>query len=106
MKGTAHDYRTDRPLRRAGDRPRRDRGEPERLPGDLAGELGHPGRGGLAVEAVEAAIRALEDDPTFNAGVGAALNADGEVELEAAIMESSGLRCGAAAGVGRLRHPI
>jgi L-asparaginase / beta-aspartyl-peptidase len=63
-------------------------------------------RGGAALDAVEAAIRALEDDPTFNAGVGAALNADGEVELEAAIMESSALRCGAVAGVGCLRHPI
>src|SRR5690242_16659674 len=63
-------------------------------------------REGSALDAVEAAIRVLEDDPTFNAGVGAALNADGEVELDAGIMTSEELRAGGVAAVRRLRHPI
>lgn len=61
--------------------------------------------GGSAAEAVEAAIRVLEADPTFNAGLGATLNSDGEVELDAAIMEGS-LSWGAVAAVQGIRHPI
>jgi L-asparaginase / beta-aspartyl-peptidase len=61
--------------------------------------------GGTAAEAVEAAIRVLEADPTFNASLGATLNNDGEVELDAAIMEGS-LSWGAIAAVQGIRHPI
>ncbi len=61
--------------------------------------------GGTAAEAVEAAIRVLEADPTFNASLGATLNSDGEVELDAAIMEGS-LSWGAIAAVQGIRHPI
>ncbi|MEH2414728.1 isoaspartyl peptidase/L-asparaginase family protein [Nostoc sp.] len=61
--------------------------------------------GGTAAEAVEAAIRVLETDQTFNAGLGATLNSDGEVELDAAIMEGS-LCWGAVAAVQGIRHPI
>jgi L-asparaginase / beta-aspartyl-peptidase len=61
--------------------------------------------GGTAPEAVEAAIRVLEADQTFNAGLGATLNSDGEVELDAAIMEGS-LSWGAVAAVQGVRHPI
>ncbi|MEH1814007.1 MAG: isoaspartyl peptidase/L-asparaginase family protein [Nostoc sp.] len=61
--------------------------------------------GGTAAEAVEAATRVLEADPTFNAGLGATLNSDGEVELDAAIMEGS-LSWGAVAAVQGVRHPI
>ncbi|MGF1937163.1 MAG: isoaspartyl peptidase/L-asparaginase family protein [Nostoc sp. ChiQUE02] len=61
--------------------------------------------GGTAAEAVEAATRVLEADPTFNAGLGATLNSDGEVELDAAIMEGS-LSWGAIAAVQGIRHPI
>ena len=61
--------------------------------------------GGTAAEAVEAAIRVLEADQTFNAGLGATLNSDGEVELDAAIMEGS-LSWGAIAAVQGIRHPI
>ncbi|BAY78123.1 peptidase T2 asparaginase 2 [Nostoc linckia NIES-25] len=61
--------------------------------------------GGSAAEAVEAAIRVLEADPTFNASLGATLNSDGEVELDAAIMEGS-LSWGAVAAVQGIRHPI
>ncbi|MGH1560246.1 isoaspartyl peptidase/L-asparaginase [Caulobacter segnis] len=62
--------------------------------------------GGSAVAAVEAAIRVLEDDPTFNAGRGAVLNAAGEVECDAAIMDGADLSVGGVAAVRTLRHPI
>ena len=50
--------------------------------------------GGTALDAVEAAVRVLEDDPHFNAGRGAALNWDGAAELDAAIMDGRDRRCG------------
>ncbi|NEU74227.1 peptidase T [Hassallia byssoidea VB512170] len=62
--------------------------------------------GGCAAEAVEAAIRVLEADQTFNASLGATLNTEGEVELDAAIMEGSSLGWGAIAAVQGVRHPI
>lgn len=62
--------------------------------------------GGSAVAAVEAAVRVLEDDPTFNAGVGSVLNAAGAVECDAAIMDGSDLSVGGVAAVRSLRHPI
>jgi beta-aspartyl-peptidase (threonine type) len=62
--------------------------------------------GGTALEAVEAAVRVLEDDPTFNAGYGSALNSEGEVEMDAAIMEGSELRVGGIASIRGVRHPI
>lgn len=61
--------------------------------------------GGSAVEAVEAALRVLEDDPTFNSGYGSALNADGNVEMDAAIMDGETLDVGAVAGITGVRHP-
>jgi beta-aspartyl-peptidase (threonine type) len=63
-------------------------------------------RGGSSLDAVEAAIRILEDDPLFNAGRGAVFAADGTIELDAAIMDGSTLRAGAVANVTRTRHPI
>jgi beta-aspartyl-peptidase (threonine type) len=63
-------------------------------------------QGGTAVDAVEAAIQILEDDPLFNAGRGAVFTADGKNELDAAIMDGSNLKAGAVAGVTRTRHPI
>jgi L-asparaginase / beta-aspartyl-peptidase len=63
-------------------------------------------QGGSAGAAVEAAIRVLEADPTFNAGFGAVLNSQGEVELDAAIMEGATLGWGAVAAVQGVRHPI
>ena len=64
------------------------------------------GKGGSGLEAVEAAIRLLEDDPTFNAGYGSMLNSEGDVEMDAAIMEGSGLHAGAVASIRGVRHPI
>jgi len=63
-------------------------------------------RGGPAIEAVEAAVRVLEEDPTFNAGRGGALNAAGEIELCAGVMEGGGLNFGAVTLVQGLPHPI
>lgn len=62
--------------------------------------------GGSALDAVEAAVRALEDDPAFNAGTGATLTAAGGVELDASIMDGETLRCGAVAAVGDVKNPI
>jgi L-asparaginase / beta-aspartyl-peptidase len=63
-------------------------------------------KGGSALEAVEAAIRVLEDDPTFNAGHGSMLNTDGEAEMDAAIMEGEHLDAGGVAAIQGVRHPI
>ena len=62
--------------------------------------------GGAALDAVEAAVRALEDDDRFNAGRGSALTRAGTVEMDAAIMSGDGLRLGAVAAVGGVRNPI
>ncbi|MBB4154929.1 beta-aspartyl-peptidase (threonine type) [Sphingomonas jinjuensis] len=62
--------------------------------------------GGAAIDAVQAAIEVLEDDPHFNAGRGAALSYDGVAELDAAIMDGATRDAGAVAGTTRARHPI
>ncbi|HKA89176.1 MAG TPA: isoaspartyl peptidase/L-asparaginase [Haliangiales bacterium] len=62
--------------------------------------------GGPALDAVQAAVRVLEDEPEFNAGVGSALTRDGTVELDAAIMDGATRRAGAVAAVPNLRQPI
>jgi beta-aspartyl-peptidase (threonine type) len=61
---------------------------------------------GSALDAVEAAVVALEDDPLFNAGRGAVLTLAGTAELDAAIMDGGSLRAGAVAQLRRVRNPI
>lgn len=61
---------------------------------------------GTAVDAVEAGLRLLEDNPLFNAGKGAVFTAVGKNELDAAIMDGKTMKAGAVAGVTRTRHPI
>ena len=61
---------------------------------------------GSAVDAVEAGLRVLEDDPLFNAGKGAVFTAEGKNELDAAIMDGSTLAAGAVAGVTHTKNPI
>jgi beta-aspartyl-peptidase (threonine type) len=64
----------------------------------------HIGDGALA--AAVAAVRHMEDEPLLNAGIGACLNADGVVELDAGVMEGAQLRAGGAACLRDVRHPI
>ncbi|QWA09869.1 isoaspartyl peptidase/L-asparaginase [Sodalis ligni] len=61
---------------------------------------------GSALDAVQAAVLVMEDSPWFNAGYGAALNADGEHELDAAIMYGATLAAGAICGARHIRNPI
>jgi len=62
--------------------------------------------GGSSLDAVETAVRALEDFPLFNAGRGSVFNADGQHEMDASIMEGHLLRAGAVAGVGNVKNPV
>ena len=61
---------------------------------------------GSAVEAVETAIRAMEDDETFDAGRGSFLNEAGEIELDASMMNGKTFRAGAVAAVQNVANPI
>ncbi|XP_030666809.1 isoaspartyl peptidase/L-asparaginase isoform X3 [Nomascus leucogenys] len=62
--------------------------------------------GGSAVDAVEGAVVALEDDPEFNAGCGSVLNTNGEVEMDASIMDGKDLSAGAVSAVRCIANPI
>lgn len=62
--------------------------------------------GGSALDAVEAAVRALEDNPQYNAGTGACLTSDGNIELDAGIMEGHTLQVGAVACIELIKNPI
>src|SRR5262245_40411754 len=62
--------------------------------------------GGRALDAVQAALVVLENDPGFNAGTGAVLTTDGRAQLDAGIMDGEGLQVGAIAGVERVKNPI
>lgn len=62
--------------------------------------------GGGALDAVEAAVRVLEDDPQFNAGRGSVFTAEGRIECDAAIMDGCNRKAGAVAGVRSTRNPI
>jgi beta-aspartyl-peptidase (threonine type) len=62
--------------------------------------------GGTALDAVERAVVALEDDPLFNAGTGACLNSDGHIELDASIMDGTDLRAGGVAALPPFANPI
>jgi beta-aspartyl-peptidase (threonine type) len=63
-------------------------------------------QGGSALDAIEATIHILEDDPLFNSGRGAVFTADGKNLLDSAIMDGATMKAGAVAGVTRTRHPI
>src|SRR5690554_4316095 len=75
---------------------------------DAALDAGHAvlARGGSALDAVEAAVVSLEEQPRFNAGKGAVFNAQGRHELDASIMSSEDRQAGAVAAVSTVRNPI
>jgi beta-aspartyl-peptidase (threonine type) len=62
--------------------------------------------GGSSLDAVEAAVRVLEDDPHFNAGKGSVFTSAGTIEMDAAIMDGKTLAAGAVAGIEHVRNPI
>ncbi|MDX1743664.1 MAG: isoaspartyl peptidase/L-asparaginase, partial [Ruegeria sp.] len=61
---------------------------------------------GTALDAVTQAVCALEDDPLFNAGKGAVFNAEGNQEMDAAVMVGQDRRAGAVAGIFGPRNPV
>ena len=63
-------------------------------------------RGGSALDAVEQAVRSLEENELFNAGKGAVFSANGKHEMDASIMCGQSLKAGAVAGVTNIRNPI
>src|SRR6185312_3375156 len=63
-------------------------------------------RGGSSLDATEAAVRVLEDDPHFNAGKGAGFTSAGTNELDASIMDGKTLKAGAVANVKHVKNPI
>lgn len=62
--------------------------------------------GGGSLDAVEAAIRSMEDNPLFNAGKGAVFSSDGKNELDASLMEGKTLKAGAVTGIRNIKNPI
>jgi len=62
--------------------------------------------GGAAIDAAEAAIVALEEDPALDAGIGSHLNREGRVQLDAILMDGATLKAGAVAAVQHIRNPI
>ncbi|MCC6542189.1 MAG: isoaspartyl peptidase/L-asparaginase [Flavobacteriales bacterium] len=75
---------------------------------EMALRRGHAvlAKGGAALDAVEQAVRVLEDTPLFNAGRGSVFNADGQHEMDASLMNGADLRAGAVAGVQNVKNPI
>jgi len=63
-------------------------------------------QGGSALDAIEAAVSVLEDEPAFDAGFGSHLNLDGHVECDAIIMNGATLRAGSVAALQRVQNPI
>lgn len=62
--------------------------------------------GGSALDATEIAVRILEDDPLFNAGYGSVLNRDGQVQMDALVMDGRTFNIGAVGAVSRVKNPV
>jgi beta-aspartyl-peptidase (threonine type) len=63
-------------------------------------------RGGSSLDAVQAAVMILEDNPLFNAGTGSEKNEKGDMEMDASIMEGASRKAGAVASVKRIKNPV
>src|SRR5690348_2356125 len=63
-------------------------------------------RGGSAMDAIETAIMAMENNPGFNAGTGSVLTSDGRAQMDAGVMDGETLDVGAIAGVERVKNPV
>lgn len=63
-------------------------------------------KGGSSLDAVEVAVKVLEDNPLFNAGKGAVFTNEGKIELDASIMNGENLAAGAVAGVTTIKNPV
>src|SRR5687767_6609663 len=62
--------------------------------------------GESALYAAEFAVKCLEDNPVFNAGYGSCLNVEGEVEMDAIIVDGDSLNFGAVGGIKNVRNPV
>ncbi len=72
----------------------------------LSEGLGRLEAGESALDAAEAAVRAMEDNSLYNAGVGSVLNADGVVQMDAAVMDGATGGCGCVTDITSTRHPV
>ncbi|WP_341837075.1 isoaspartyl peptidase/L-asparaginase [Chitinophaga pollutisoli] len=86
--------------------PERERAYREALKASLTAGYDVLKKGGSSLDAVEAAVRSMEDCPLFNAGKGAVFTAEGKNELDAAIMNGRTLEAGAVAGVTVVKNPV
>ena len=68
--------------------------------------MGDLATGGSALDAAVRAVVELENEPVFNAGVGSCLTEDGEIEMDASVMEGTTFRVGAVGAVHTVRNPI
>ncbi|THD35558.1 MAG: isoaspartyl peptidase/L-asparaginase [Sphingomonas sp.] len=93
-------------IARSQTRPETDRGLRAALNAALDAGSAILSGGGASLDAVEAAVRVLEDDPHFNAGRGSALTYEGATELDAAIMSGADLLAGSVAGVTATKNPV
>jgi len=88
--------------------------QPERRKPGLAGvkvaaKAGHDvlnARGGTALDAVEVAVKSMEDNPVFNAGIGSTLTIDKQIQMEASIMDGKSLCAGATGLLKDIKNPI
>ncbi|MBC7986376.1 MAG: isoaspartyl peptidase/L-asparaginase [Sphingomonadaceae bacterium] len=93
-------------IERAGMTPEREASIRTSLSGALEAGATVLREGGAALDAVEAVVRVLEDDPQFNAGRGAVFTYEGTIEHDAAIMDGATRGAGAVTGTSHTRHPI
>ena len=93
-------------IERAALTPEREAGFRAGLEAALAAGAAVLDKGGSSLDAVEAAVCSLEDNPLFNAGRGAVFTAEGSIELDAAVMDGTSLAAGAVIGVTRTKNPV